>query len=1164
MDLVGDGAQGKIFRARCIADDNPNVDRGEIVALKVLHGSPGDDQADDRFKHKADILHSISHPAIVAYRDYFVWHDGEWDEARCLVTEFLEGETLDDRIKNSPGGIPWPEVESIFEQCLSGLVYARQQGIIHRDLKPSNIFLTKDSGVKCFDFDIARREGDDQASTVGWKGTFDYMAPDFVTETEFRGDEISDIYSLGVCFCQALTGTLPFPSLGEGAHIGYMNRWKSDEGRTKPSLKAGVFRALAHAKSFTTKCLQVDRAERYHSFADMLADMGRIHYRTIAHKGEDVYELRDMLGRGGFGEVFKAVRQSDNKLVAIKHLYSDRQSSRFVKEAKILQRYAHPNLVRYIDFMAVKGAGRDSQYFLVLELLDAMPQSGLRHRIKHTGRIELTEAMQLFINYLDALTFLHENARPIIHRDIKPTNLYAPPGKPEAARIFDLGVARDVSGTATSGGVPGTLDYMAPEFAKAGNVRGSPQSDIYAMGLCLYESITGQPAFPRLSRDLNTAWAEFQQRSQGGKVDFSDSVFRVFPDLHRILTKALETDPNKRYKRAADMRTELEQFADAMSRAAADVPVDGEPATMATVGLNMAAGGEGDIADQVAQIREGFDDPQEDGVHRGGTVVTRAGGAADVEELAEQIKKRRKLRGAVLLTAGVVAVGVIALVLMKRGPKPVEQPKQTVAPPAITYTRKAFVKGIPTRAYLEDLLRELNRFLRLQKDQPDNADLGKLISEIEAYWHTVPKTIEDAFNDVLSRGDEEQAGQRLALWRDLTDFAKQMGTTRKAYAERGQQMQDKIAVLVFDRQMAELTDRIPQKISNDPVIIGKADEAARDCKALASRDWPGISTEEKARRLSQIKKAEDLVTKKMLIFLDDMKKKAVTGISAGSDGMPESRDIRSWKQGFPALVALVANAYGQALTDMAQAKSGRFMQKKGQLLKLIREAKSPGALDKAVPQLASWREQADRPPAEAVTEIEKALGDKYIEMGGVCKEQARVKYESLSMSEGDVSLDVLKKLAERTPAAYGKSEVARLVPLVEKMKADAEKKIEQREKQRLAAARKEKPEPTPPPPAVVPEKKPPEKAKPPVKPVPSGPGTLRIVVRTPKTGALVFVDGKPVKSGTVSVDPSFTHEVRVEHKDYEPFKQSYRVDPGQTNTITVPPLRKTKKKRGWF
>ncbi|MDX9867849.1 MAG: serine/threonine-protein kinase [Kiritimatiellia bacterium] len=581
LELIGDGAQGRVYKARHVA--GPEGDPQELVALKVVRITGEDEKLRLKFQEQAEILRRLSHTHIVAYRDCFAWHAGEWDEAQCLVMELLEGETLTERLKNASSGLPWPQVEQIFEQCLAGLIHARERGITHRDIKPSNIFLTQDGQTKIIDFDIARRDDSGQMSTAGWKGTFDYMAPDFISIDGFRGDETSDVFSLGVCFYQALTGSLPYEKLGEAAHIGYLNRWR-DQAAPAPSFRPGVFRVLAQAKTVVAKAIAARREQRYATFAAFLEEFRKIRYRRIRNKSKEEYELLAVLGRGGFGEVFKARRVSDGLLVAVKFLFSEKQSDRFLKEAKILQQYPHPNLVQYVDFITIEGLTGEKQFFLVMEFLEGMPGWTLRPRLKHEGKLEVGEAVALFSGYLSALQFLHGSARPIIHRDIKPGNLYAPVGQPEKGKIFDLGVARDVSGTVTVGGVPGTLDYMAPEFAEAGGDRGSPQSDLYALGLCLYESLAGKPVFERLPGDLNSAWVAFQDRlRKPPEISFDAEAFTRYPRFKGVIFRALAPNPADRFRSAEAMRKALQEALLPESALPEDDGFDaGEGLTMAT------------------------------------------------------------------------------------------------------------------------------------------------------------------------------------------------------------------------------------------------------------------------------------------------------------------------------------------------------------------------------------------------------------------------------------------------------------------------------------------------------------------------------------------------------------------------------------------------------
>ena len=511
LKVIGEGAEGKVYKAVCVADKVAGVARGERVALKRLKIT-GHEKETQLFRRQIDILSKLNHPNIVRYKDSFVWREKELQEdSHCLVMELLDGEPLRELLGKNRNGLAWPQARSILAQTLQALSYATANGVVHRDLKPSNIFITRNGIPKLLDFGIARKEDSesDWSSAAGAKGTFDYMAPEFALHGS-RGDEQSDIYSFGILMYYTLTGRLPFPALGENANRGYFLRWLGNE-PPEAEFRQPVFRILTHAGSCIRKCIELDRGARFKTFAEVLFDFEKINYRKLKH-GLEVYEFNNWLGKGGFGEVFRARRLSNGQNVAIKRLTNIGQSSRFVKEAKILRDCTHPHLTDYVDFIEVHTGETESELYLILEYLEGMPGASLRDRIKNSeSGLDPVETLRIFAGYLDCLDYLHRKG--IVHRDIKPGNLYAPPHDPELAKVFDLGIAHDDEGTRTHGQVPGTLDYMPPEFAVQTSGRGSPQSDIYSIGVTLYQALTKKLPFPRLPEKEFEAWAAFFKRS---------------------------------------------------------------------------------------------------------------------------------------------------------------------------------------------------------------------------------------------------------------------------------------------------------------------------------------------------------------------------------------------------------------------------------------------------------------------------------------------------------------------------------------------------------------------------------------------------------------------------------------------------------------------------
>jgi serine/threonine protein kinase len=593
LAVIGDGAEGRVYKAICAADDVPDVPSGEFVAIKRFKNT-GHERESRHFLRQVQILGRLDHPNIVRHKHSFIWREKELEEdVYCLVMELLEGESLKSLIERGSGKILWEQVRDVLKPILEALNHANQSGIVHRDLKPSNIYITANGTPKLIDFGIARQEDGESTATnsvAGAKGTFDYMAPDFALQHGgFRGDEQSDIFSFGVILYYALTGTLPFPPLGEHAVRGYYVRWLSSQ---MPAASYGphpIFRVLSGARTCISQCIDPDRKARFKTFKEVMESFGRIGYRRLKRDGE-VYEFKDWLGKGGFSEVFKAKRLSDNRDVAVKRLFLTSQSARFIREAKILRGASHPNLTEYVDFVEVRNPSDEPEYYLVLEFLEGMPGAGLKNRISQSENgLDPAEVLELFIGYLDCLEHLHKKG--IIHRDIKPANLYAPANNPQKGKIFDLGIAHDEEGTHTHGQVPGTLDFMPPEFAVQSSGRGSPQSDIYSLGVSLYLSLTKKLPYPALpQKEEEKMWLAFFQRAQNPlECPFDHPSFKAHPELIRLVRHAIAQDPRKRFESASAMNAELRRILKSWRTSAISEP-DEHPTAITEAALLLEPG----------------------------------------------------------------------------------------------------------------------------------------------------------------------------------------------------------------------------------------------------------------------------------------------------------------------------------------------------------------------------------------------------------------------------------------------------------------------------------------------------------------------------------------------------------------------------------------------
>jgi CHASE2 domain-containing sensor protein/tRNA A-37 threonylcarbamoyl transferase component Bud32 len=275
----------------------------------------------------------------------------------------------------------------------------------------------------------------------------------------------------------------------------------------------------------------------------------------MATSGTDVkptlgrYEVIRELGKGAMGTVFLGRDPKINRQVAIKTLRfddtdltdEDKQAlrDRFFREAESAGRLNHPNIVNIYD------AGEDQDiHYIAMELLDG---TDLKPWCGKGNVHPMREVVDVIVQVAEALDYAHQNN--VVHRDIKPANLMMI--KNNVIKVTDFGIARitDQSKTAT-GTVLGTPSYMSPEQLKGSKVDG--RSDIFSLGVCLYELLTGEKPFTgdsvaTLIYDItNSAHRPIREI----KPDVPDSVAAV-------LNRALEKDPTRRYQRANEMAEEL-------------------------------------------------------------------------------------------------------------------------------------------------------------------------------------------------------------------------------------------------------------------------------------------------------------------------------------------------------------------------------------------------------------------------------------------------------------------------------------------------------------------------------------------------------------------------------------------------------------------------------
>jgi serine/threonine protein kinase len=263
---------------------------------------------------------------------------------------------------------------------------------------------------------------------------------------------------------------------------------------------------------------------------------------------EGRYAIHELLGAGAFGAVYRATQMAMQREVALKVLKAEliREPSltaRFRQEARTLAGLKHPGIIELIDF----GETSDGRLFLVTELLTGETLADLLEREAPLPQVRV---VSLAIEALDALADAHHAG--IIHRDLKPENLFiARQGRRgESLKILDFGIAKladdDPSRLAvTAAGMTlGSPRFMSPEQCMAGPV--SPQSDLYSLGLVLYEAISGRPAFDKQTA-MEYMMAHVREEPPPPSID--GMVLRG-PHIDLIM-QCLEKDPARRPASAA-------------------------------------------------------------------------------------------------------------------------------------------------------------------------------------------------------------------------------------------------------------------------------------------------------------------------------------------------------------------------------------------------------------------------------------------------------------------------------------------------------------------------------------------------------------------------------------------------------------------------------------
>ena len=301
-----------------------------------------------------------------------------------------------------------------------------------------------------------------------------------------------------------------------------------------------------------------------------------VHELTTGSTLAGRYQVIEELGHGGMGRVYKVYDNDVMEKIALKLLKPeiafDRETiERFSNELKLARKISHRNVCRMFDLGRAGGTT-----FITMEYV---PGQDLKRLIRQTGPLGTGRAISIAEQLCEGLAEAHRLG--VIHRDLKPQNIMV--DEDGNARIMDFGIARSLRGKAITGAgvMIGTPDYMSPEQVDGKDV--DQRSDIYSLGIILYEMLTGRVPF-----EGDSAFAIGVKHKSEVPRDPRGLNPQIPPDLGRLILGCLEKDKDKRPQSVEDVRAELERIDKGLPRTQRAVP-KARPATAKTITVQLTA-----------------------------------------------------------------------------------------------------------------------------------------------------------------------------------------------------------------------------------------------------------------------------------------------------------------------------------------------------------------------------------------------------------------------------------------------------------------------------------------------------------------------------------------------------------------------------------------------